>query len=234
MQPRLIAVSTTVVLAHAAALWLLQLGLQSRPAETLVAAEVLMEWVAPLPAQPPTATPRPTAQAKPAPARALPQPAPSIAAPTPAAAVPVAAPVAKDAPDIPTAVPAPPHAAATGAPASPAAAAPAVAAAGPAQATAPAAPRIELPSSQADYLNNPRPPYPPLSKRLGEEGRVVLRVRIEADGTASQAEVQKSSGYDRLDQTALQTVLRWRYVPGKRNGVPEAMWFNIPIQFVLE
>lgn len=94
--------------------------------------------------------------------------------------------------------------------------------------------RIEPPSSQADYLNNPRPPYPALSKRLGEQGKVVLRVRIEVDGTASKAELHTSSGYERLDQTALHTVLRWRYVPGKRNGVPEAMWFNIPIHFVLE
>ncbi len=63
---------------------------------------------------------------------------------------------------------------------------------------------------------------------------MVLRVRIEIDGTASQAEVRSSSGYSRLDQTAVQTVLTWRYVPGTRNGVPEAMWFNIPIHFVLE
>jgi protein TonB len=46
--------------------------------------------------------------------------------------------------------------------------------------------------------------------------------------------VQQSSGYERLDRTAVETVLRWRYVPGKRAGVPEAMWFNIPINFVLE
>jgi protein TonB len=46
--------------------------------------------------------------------------------------------------------------------------------------------------------------------------------------------VHTSSGFSRLDQTAVQTVLTWRYVPGTRNGVPEAMWFNIPIQFVLE
>ena len=90
------------------------------------------------------------------------------------------------------------------------------------------------PSTDADYLNNPRPAYPPLSKRLGEEGKVVLRVLIEADGSASKAEIRSSSGYDRLDQAALQTVLRWRYLPGKRGGVAEAMWFNVPINFVLE
>ena len=99
---------------------------------------------------------------------------------------------------------------------------------------APAAPRIELPSSNADYLNHPRPAYPPLSKRLGEQGKVVVRVFIDTNGSATQAEIAQSSGFDRLDQTALDTVRRWRYVPGKRAGVPEAMWFNVPINFVLE
>ena len=93
---------------------------------------------------------------------------------------------------------------------------------------------MELPSTNADYLNNPRPPYPALSRRLGEQGRVLVRVLIEPDGRPSKAELQESSGYDRLDQTALQTVMRWRFVPGKRAGVPEAMWFSVPIQFVLE
>lgn len=101
-------------------------------------------------------------------------------------------------------------------------------------AAAPAAPALELPSSNADYLHNPKPPYPPLSKRLGEQGTVELRVFINSDGTAANAEVRRSSGYDRLDQAAQQAALRWRYKPGKRNGVPEAMWANVPIQFVLE
>lgn len=98
----------------------------------------------------------------------------------------------------------------------------------------PAPARVELPSSDADYLNNPKPVYPPLSKRLGEQGKVVVRVLIGLDGQAQKAEIRTSSGYDRLDQAALSTVLRWRYVPGKRSGVPEAMWFNVPIHFVLE
>jgi periplasmic protein TonB len=93
---------------------------------------------------------------------------------------------------------------------------------------------VELPSTDADYLQNPKPVYPALSRRMGEQGRVVVRVLIGADGTAQRAEVRSSSGFERLDQAALQTVLRWRYVPGKRAGVPEAMWFNVPINFVLE
>jgi protein TonB len=98
----------------------------------------------------------------------------------------------------------------------------------------PAPPRIQLPDSNAEYLNNRPPPYPPLSRRLGEQGKVVVRVLIDIDGTARQAEVKTSSGYDRLDQAALKTVLGWTYVPGKVNGEPKAMWFNVPIHFVLE
>jgi protein TonB len=107
-------------------------------------------------------------------------------------------------------------------------------AAAPVAAAPPAPARVELPSSDADYLQNPKPPYPVLSKRLGEQGKVVVRVLIGVDGTAQKAEIKQSSGFERLDQAALGTVLRWRYVPGKRAGVPETMWFNVPINFVLE
>lgn len=91
-----------------------------------------------------------------------------------------------------------------------------------------------LPSTDADYLRNPPPVYPPVSKRLGERGRVIVRVLIGADGAAQQAEIRQSSGFERLDQAALKTVLQWRYVPGTRGGVAEAMWFNVPINFVLD
>lgn len=96
-------------------------------------------------------------------------------------------------------------------------------------------PVVVQPSSTAAYLNNPEPPYPPMSRRLGETGRAVVRVLIGVDGRASQARIQRSSGFERLDQVALETARdRWRYVPGTRGGVPEAMWFDVPIKFVLE
>lgn len=91
------------------------------------------------------------------------------------------------------------------------------------------------PSNTADYLNNPPPAYPAMSRRLGETGRVIVRVLIGPDGRAQEARIQKSSGYERLDQVALETARdRWRYKPGTRDGVPEAMWFNVPLNFVLE
>ncbi len=104
-----------------------------------------------------------------------------------------------------------------------------------APATTVPAPLVVQPSSSATYLNNPPPPYPAMSQRLGESGRVVVRVLIGTDGRASEARIQRSSGYERLDQVALETARdRWRYVPGTRGGVPEAMWFNVPIHFVLQ
>lgn len=216
---RRLAIVLAVVVFHVGALWALQSGLLKRAVELVIPVQVLAEFVEPPqpqieppPPAPPVATPTPP---KPRP-RPVPQPLPQpVATPTPEPST--------LAPVVPPSPPAPP-----------APAEPVLAAAPPSPPAPPAPPRIELPSSSADYLNNPRPPYPPLSKRLGEQGKVVVRVYIDVDGTASRAEVRQSSGFERLDQTAVQTVLRWRYVPGKRAGVPEPMWFNVPINFVLE
>ncbi len=218
---RNVVIAGGVVLFHAALLWALQTGLLRRAVEIIVPAQILSEIIAPAPPPaPPPPQPRPQPQIAPAVRPAVRQPvappAPqplAIADPTPAPQAPIGV--------LTPQPPAPPISA-------PVALAPA------APPAPPAPPRIVLPSSDADYLANPRPAYPPLSKRLGEQGKVVVRVLIGTDGAAQKAEIRTSSGFDRLDQAALATVQRWRYVPGKRDGVPEAMWFNVPINFVLE
>lgn len=101
-------------------------------------------------------------------------------------------------------------------------------------AMASAATAVVLPSSDADYLHNPPPAYPRMSRRMGEQGTVVLRVFINAEGRAEQADIRSMSGYPRLDEAALDTVKRWRYVPGQRAGQAEGMWFNVPVRFVLD
>ena len=197
----------SVVMLHVAGLWALQSGLLRRAAEVIVPAELLSEFIAP-PA-PRVAPPAPRVQA--------PRPAPmpvAIADPTPAPNAPVGITTPQP--------PAPPIEAPVAPPAPPAPPAP----------SAPA--RIEMPSSDAAYLNNPKPGYPAISKRMGEQGKVVLRVLIGTDGLPQKVEINKSSGYDRLDRQAQEAVMRWRFVPGKRNGVPEAMWSLVPINFVLE
>lgn len=101
--------------------------------------------------------------------------------------------------------------------------------------TAPPAPTVVvLPSSNADYLDNPSPAYPAISRRLGEEGKVVIRVLIGRDGMPQQGSIDQSSGYARLDQAALRAVMGWRYVPGQRDGKAQDMWFNVPIHFALQ
>ncbi len=223
MDRRLLIV-TAVMGFHLFGLWALQAGLLRRAVELVIPVQVLVELIEP---PQPVIAPAPPAPPKPSPAPPKPvprQPAPPkpVVPQTPQPLATVATEPAPRAPAVSTPQPiinAAPPVAEVAAPAPPA---------------PPAPPKVDLPSSNADYLNNPSPAYPPLSKRLNEQGRVVVRVRIEADGTASQAEVRSSSGFERLDQAALQTVKRWRYLPGKRGGVPEAMWFNVPINFVLE
>ena len=122
------------------------------------------------------------------------------------------------------------------APALPMAAAPGTEAASPSGPPGPPSPpgRVELPSSGASYLQNPAPVYPAISKRLGEQGKVLVRVLIGADGIPQKAELRLSSGFDRLDRSALDYVMKCRYVPGKVGGVPQAMWYEAPVSFVLE
>ena len=224
MKPRLLPIVITVACAHGLALWALQRGLV-RPSPVIFAPVVMVADLIEL-ARPEAATIPPPAP----PQHKAPIPRPAPAQPKPALQ-PVPRPVAVPAPTAPIMAPA----ASSEAPPSDASASPPSAAATPAAASTPPAPaKVELPSSNARYLNNPPPPYPPLSKRMGEQGRVVVRAFIDVNGTASQASITSSSGYERLDQVALKTVLQWRYVPGKRAGIPESMWFNVPLNFVLE
>lgn len=119
--------------------------------------------------------------------------------------------------------------------------APAAALAAPAEAkpspSAPSATPAE-PVSQArfdvDYLKNPAPPYPPLSRRVGEEGKVVLRVSVNPQGTADNVEIKISSGSQRLDESALKTVRHWKFIPAKRGDVAVQSWVLVPIIFKLE
>ncbi|MDR0588047.1 MAG: TonB family protein [Burkholderiales bacterium] len=94
---------------------------------------------------------------------------------------------------------------------------------------------LDSPKFDADYLDNPAPDYPTLSKRLGEQGRVVLRVFVDAFGRAGKIEIKQTSGYARLDESARLAVIRWRFVPareevdGKSRDV--GAWVLVPITF---
>lgn len=85
----------------------------------------------------------------------------------------------------------------------------------------------------ADYLANPKPPYPSASRRLSEAGTVLLRVHVGADGQAHKVELKRSSGFARLDQSALETVAQWRFVPARRGSTAVTSWVIVPIVFSL-
>lgn len=93
---------------------------------------------------------------------------------------------------------------------------------------------VSPPSFNAAYLDNPAPVYPPLSRRSSEQGRAILRVLVTANGTAEAVELRTSSGFPRLDQAAIDTVKRWRFVPARQGDRAVAAWVLVPITFSLE
>lgn len=78
------------------------------------------------------------------------------------------------------------------------------------------------------------PAYPAISRRLGEEGTVVLRVELDETGAVAQARIHASSGFRRLDEAALAAVKTWRCQPAQRNGQPVRATALQPFKFVLQ
>jgi periplasmic protein TonB len=86
----------------------------------------------------------------------------------------------------------------------------------------------------ADYLKNPPPAYPPLSRRMREEGKVLLSVRVSPQGAAESVQVRQSSGFPRLDEAALEAVRHWRFVPARRGEETIAASVIVPLVFRLD
>ncbi len=227
--------AAAVTLAHAAGVaGLVYIGLHAtipdmtvtspRPIEVaFVAPEV---QAAPKPPQP--APPQPVKVEMPPPVPVKPKKAP---APKPVPAVePLKVPeqaISEPKPEPPAAAEAAPVAEAA-LPAAPAAQATA-AAVGPV-ATAP----VTAARFDADYLHNPAPAYPAMSRRMREEGRVLLRVLVSALGAPVRVELARSSNSSRLDEAARDAVGRWRFVPARRGEQAIEAWVQVPIVFNLE
>jgi TonB family protein len=83
------------------------------------------------------------------------------------------------------------------------------------------------------YAENPKPFYPLEAREKGYQGDVVVKVEVLPNGQVGQVEVEKSSGYEILDQSAVTTVKKWRFIPARKGGVAIPCWVNIPIKFRL-
>ena len=88
--------------------------------------------------------------------------------------------------------------------------------------------------SGVEYLKAPEPDYPPLAKRMGEEGRVTLRVLVNEKGNPVQVNVQQTSGSSRLDDEARQAILRSQFKPHVEDGKAIAVYTIVPITFHLD
>lgn len=93
---------------------------------------------------------------------------------------------------------------------------------------------IEPPKFGVAYLNNPAPSYPRISKRTGEEGRVLLKVLVSAKGDAESVSLEKSSGFERLDEAAKEAVKKWRFVPARKGERALSAYVLVPVKFSLD
>lgn len=99
--------------------------------------------------------------------------------------------------------------------------------------SAPASETVTPPQFHAAYLNNPQPDYPLLSRKLQEEGRVVLQVRVSSAGLPLDIQLRQSSGFSRLDQAALQKIREWRFVPARLGSNDIEGTVLVPLTFRL-
>ena len=219
-----------VLLLHALLFWAVHVGLtrdvvQKMP--TVVQALLLTETPRETPPPPAAAPPPPTpALAKPAPTQPL-QPPPSpptlpaIELPVVSASTPSNSGLTAPAPSAPQAAAAPATA--------PAATAPAAAA--PARATAPTPTRT---AAGVNVSQCEKPEYPSASRRLEEEGTVALRFLVGVDGKVIQSEVEKSSGFKRLDEAARAGLSKCQFRPALVDGKPEQAWASMKYTWRLE
>jgi len=214
-QPASSAALALVVLLHVGLVLLLMHELEPDlplpPPPNVVTVAVMARPAARSPVAPPPALPAPVLAPPPMMASTMPRvPMPELALATPAP------PPRHDRPE--------PHAAETAAKPTeppPRAAAAAVNPAGPADRNP-----IALP-------DNPAPAYPELARRKGFEGTVVLRVVVSAAGQPTAITLAASSGHDLLDDRAIETVWRWRFLPALAKGQAIAGLVLLPITFQL-
>jgi protein TonB len=225
--PTLPAIALSLLL-HAGAVLLALSGVSAHVQQRPEPVPIAVTLIAP---EPPAAAPVVQQAAPPEPPPPRPRPEP---VPRPAPVKPRPAPVARPKPIAPSPRPEPPARAQEPAVATAPAAEPPVAAAPAAPPAPPPAPVRTGVSISASYAASNRPPVQPArSLRNNEEGKVVLRVLVQADGSAGEVQVRSSSGFPLLDEAARSAVQTWRFNPATSDGKPVAEWYLVPIIFKL-
>lgn len=86
----------------------------------------------------------------------------------------------------------------------------------------------------ADYAENPKPDYPSLARSMGWQGTVTLKVQVSEEGLSAAVEIERSSGYEILDESAIEAIRQWRFTPARRGETPIASTVIVPIIFTLQ
>ncbi len=72
------------------------------------------------------------------------------------------------------------------------------------------------------------------SRRMHEQGTVLMRVRVSSQGTAEEVLIERTSGSVRLDEAAMTAVRRWRFVPAQSGTQAVEAWVVVPLEFELQ
>ncbi|WP_407351484.1 TonB family protein [Luteimonas sp. R10] len=86
----------------------------------------------------------------------------------------------------------------------------------------------------ADPIERVEPSYPPTALRAQEEGTVLLRVQVDAQGNPTEVDVARSSRSRELDRAARDAVRRWKFSPAMENGQAVASTVEVPIDFRMD
>ena len=83
------------------------------------------------------------------------------------------------------------------------------------------------------FLRREMPIYPMMARKLGREGRVMLKLSIDEKGNLSDVEVIDKAGYG-FTEAAVEAVKKSTFLPARKNGKPIASRALLPIRFQLE
>lgn len=84
------------------------------------------------------------------------------------------------------------------------------------------------------FVRDFQPDYPPAERRAGNQGLIAVRVLVGADGRVKAVEPLRGASGAFFDATRRHALLRWRFRPATRDGIPVESWRTMTVRFVLE
>jgi len=97
-----------------------------------------------------------------------------------------------------------------------------------------ASPNEAISDANLQVTRRVEPSYPPASRRAGEQGTAVFSVLVDPSGHPQQVKVQTSSGFERLDQAAMEAIRHWVFNPAVRDSQKVAAWTSVRVKFQLQ